>query len=104
MKQFLILYGRKNGSEEAWHQEVANFIAALDNDPVLKNEISYCCLKAGDASERYYHLASAADEKAIKTLGEREFFKNYKEATSAVAGGHVEVLPLEIIARTKHEA
>jgi hypothetical protein len=51
---------------------------------------------------RLYHLASAADDQAIKTLQERDFFKRYTEATKAVSGGGVEVLPLEIIAETKH--
>jgi hypothetical protein len=48
----------------------------------------------------YYHLATAADDQAIKTLQQREFFKRYTETTKRVAGGDVVVSPLEIIAET----
>jgi hypothetical protein len=58
-------------------------------------------MKIRDSSD-YYHLAMAADDQAVKTLPERDFFKHYTEATKAVSGGGVEVLPLEIIAETKH--
>jgi len=102
MKHFLVKYRFTKGTKEAWHQEIAKFIAALDGDPALKGKISYRCMKGKDAD--YYHLASAADDQAIKTLQERDFFKRYTEATKAVSGGGVEVLPLEIIAETKHRA
>ena len=100
MKHFLVRYRFSKGTKEAWHQEIAKFISALDDDPVLKGKISYRCMKIRDGSD-YYHLAAAADEQAIKTLQERDFFKHYTEATKAVSGGGVEVLPLEIIAETK---
>jgi hypothetical protein len=48
----------------------------------------------------YYHLAFAVDDRAIKTLQERDFFKRYTEKTKFVAGGEVEVLPLEVVAET----
>jgi hypothetical protein len=34
----------------------------------------------------------------------REFFSRYTEQTKLAAGGEVEVLPLEIVAQTKHRA
>ncbi len=99
MKQFLIKYRLTNGTEAQWHEDVARFIAELDNDPGLKGKISYRCMKAKkDAA--YYHLATAVDESAIHALQEREFFKRYTEKTKLVSGGTVEVLPLEIIAET----
>ena len=52
-------------------------------------------------SDDYYHFASAEDDLAVKTLGERAFFSNYTRKTEAVAAGEVEVLPLEIICETK---
>ena len=55
-------------------------------------------VKEGD---EYYHLASAEDERAVKTLGDRDFFSAYTKRTEDVSGGEVEVLPLEIIAETK---
>jgi len=59
MKQFLIKYRLKNGSEERWHQDIVRFISALDNDPALRGKISYRCMKSRGGSD-YYHLATAA--------------------------------------------
>jgi hypothetical protein len=99
MKHFLIRYTRVNGSEQAWHQDIAAFISALDDDPDLKGKIVYRCMKVRDDSH-YYHLAAAVDEQAIKALHQRAFFKRYTEQTRLVAGGEVSVTPLEIIAET----
>jgi hypothetical protein len=49
----------------------------------------------------YCHLASAADEQAVKTLQQREFFKHYTEKTRQVAAGReVVVTPIDLIAET----
>jgi hypothetical protein len=103
MKHFLIKYRLTKGTKEAWHEEITKFIAALDGDPGLKGKISYRCLTGRDGSD-YYHLASAADDQAVSALQGRDFFKHYTEATKAASGGGVEVMPLEIIAETKHRA
>ena len=103
MKYFLIKYRLQNGSQDAWHHDIAEFISALDGDPALQGKISYRCMKGRDGSD-YYHLAAAADEQAIKALQAREFFSRYTEKTKLAAGGAVEVLPLEIIAETKQRA
>jgi quinol monooxygenase YgiN len=102
MKRFLITYTYRpeTGSAEAWHRSVAEFISAIENDPGLKGRITYRCMKARDGLA-YYHLAEAADDEAIKALQQREYFKRYTEETKRVAGGVVEVLPLETIAETK---
>src|SRR5882762_2269988 len=100
MKHFLIKYRLTNGAKEQWHQDIAAFIAALQSDPALKGKISYRCMKSREGLD-YYHLASAADDQAIKTLQAQDFFKRYTERTKLVAGGEVEVLPLDIIAETK---
>jgi hypothetical protein len=99
MKQFLIRYRLTNGTPDAWHQDIAKFISALDNDPDLKGKITYRVMKTRDGSD-YFHIASPADDEAVKTLQGREFFKSYNEKTRAVAGGDVVVSPLEIIAET----
>jgi hypothetical protein len=99
MKQFLIKYRLRNGSEEQWHADIARFIASLDADPALKG-ISYRCMKRRDGTD-YYHFATAADDAAIKALQSREFFSRYTEQTKHSGGGEVEVLPLEIVAETK---
>ena len=101
MKRFLIRYTFRldRDAVEAWHQHVAEFISALDSDPGLKGRITYRCMKVKEGSE-YFHLAEAADDEAIKALQQREFFKRYTEETRRVAGGAVEVSPLETIAET----
>jgi hypothetical protein len=101
VKYSLIKYRFMDGSRETWHRDVAEFIAALDSDPDLKGKISYRCMKSRDGDE-YFHLAGAADDRAIKALNERAFFARYKEKTRQAAGGGVDVLPLEIVAETKH--
>src|ERR1051325_2994577 len=103
MKHFIITYRFHDGAQEDWHQHIAAFIAALDGDPVLKDRISYRCMKRKDSSE-YYHVASAADDEAIRTLQSREFFQRYTAQTKLVAGGAVEVSPLEIISEAHHRA
>jgi hypothetical protein len=103
MKYSLIKYRFQNGSEEAWHRDVAEFISALDNDPALQGKISYRCMKSRGGNE-YFHLAGVADDQAIKTLNERAFFSRYKEQTRLAAGGSVDVLPLEVVAETKQKA
>ena len=99
MKSFLIRYRFANGTEPEWHQAIARFISALDDDPDLQGKISYRCMKVRD-DQAYYHLATAADDQVIKVLQQREYFKRYTEATTHVAGGDVVVSPLEIIAET----
>jgi hypothetical protein len=99
MKHFMIKYQFANGTTEEWHREIGRFITALDNDPELKGRIIYRCLKNRDDSS-YFHLASAADEAAVKTLQARDFFKHYTEKTRQVAGGDVVVTPIELIAET----
>ena len=99
MKTFFIRYQFANGSKEDWHREVAAFIAAIDGDPELRGKISYRVLKIMD-DPSYFHMASAADDQAIKTLQQKAFFKAYTERTRQVAAGEVTVSPLEVIAET----
>jgi hypothetical protein len=100
MKHFMIKYRFANGASKQWHREIARFIAALDNDPELKGRIIYRCLRNRDDAS-YFHLASAADDAAVKTLQSRDFFKHYTEKTRQVAeGGDVVVTPIEWIAET----
>jgi hypothetical protein len=99
MKHFMIKYQFANGTPEEWHREIGRFIAALDNDPELKGKIIYRCMKNRDDSN-YFHLATAADEQAVKTLQQRDFFKHYTEKTRQVAGGEVVVTPIEWINET----
>jgi hypothetical protein len=103
MKYSLIKYRFANGSEQEWHAEIARFIAALDGDPALAGKISYRCMKARNGKD-YYHLAAAADDDAVRTLQQRDFFKRYSEKTRLAGGGAVEVLPLEIVGETAPKA
>jgi hypothetical protein len=100
MKHFMIKYQFANGTTDEWHREIARFIAALNDDPELKGRIIYRCMKNRDDSS-YCQFASAADEQAVKTLQQRDFFKHYTEKTRQVAaGGDVVVTPIELIAET----
>lgn len=103
MKRFLIKYRFAGGSAEEWHQEIARFIAALENDAALGGRISYRCMKNKDGSD-YYHLATVVDDEAVKELGDRDFFSHYTERSDFFSGGTVEVLPLETIAETSFKA
>jgi hypothetical protein len=95
----MITYEFKTGTPEAWHEEIARFIAALENDPVVKGRISYRCMKAKQGT-RYYHLAATADDDAAKALQANNDFAHYTEETKRVSGGTVQVVPLEIVAET----
>jgi hypothetical protein len=95
----MIRYTFADGTPEAWHAEIARFIADLESDPELAGRIAYRAMRLGEGPE-YAHLAAVADEAAVKTLGSRDFFERYTAATERVGGGHVEVIPLEIVAET----
>jgi len=99
LKLFLIKYHFKNGTPEQWRAHIAEFISALENDAELKGRISYRVMKEREGSG-YYHLARTFDDQAAAALGRKDFFKRYTEETKRVAGGEVEVLPLELIAET----
>ncbi len=100
MKHFMIKYEFKNGTTEAWHQEIGRFIKAIDDDPELKGRLSYRVLKNRDDGH-YVHLASVTDDAAQKALQSRDFFKAYTEMTRKVAaGGAVTVTPIEMIDAT----
>jgi hypothetical protein len=99
MKQFMIRYQRRNSTADAWHQDIARFIAALDADAELKGRISYRCMKVGD--NQYCHIATVADDQAPKILQQRDWFKKYNERTREVGGGEVDVSPIEIVGETK---
>jgi hypothetical protein len=103
MKHFLIKYQFKEGTPEAWRQRIGEFISALEDDPELKGRIAYRVMKQRDGSG-YYHLATAADDEAAGALGRKDFFKRYTQETRRVAGGEVEVLPLDLVAKTAHRA
>ena len=99
MKHFMIRYEFKNGTTEAWHQEIGRFIKAIDGDPELKGRIGYRVLKNRD-DNNYFHLASVADEDAQKTLQSRDFFKHYQAMTRQVSDGKVTAMPIEMIDQT----
>ena len=99
MNRSLIKYQFKEGTREAWHRRVAEFIAALDNDPELKGRVSYRCLRERNG-DGYYHLATAVDDAAVKALQSKPFFREYQAETRRVGGGEVQVVGLELVAAT----
>jgi hypothetical protein len=100
MKQFLIKYSLKNGTEPEWRGEISRFIEALDHDPELSGRISYRCMKRRDGSD-YYHIATPVDDAAAKILQGRDYFTRYTEQSKLASGGQLEVIPLELVAETK---
>ena len=102
MKQTLIKYKLTNATADEWHRDIAKFIAALDTDPTINGRISYRVMKSRDGND-YYHIATPADDDAVKALQQSAFFKPYQERTKQVAGGDVTVSPLELIAETKRK-
>jgi hypothetical protein len=103
MNRSIIKYQFKEGAREAWHQRVAEFIAALDNDPDLKGRVSYRCLKERNG-DGYYHLATAVDDAAVKALQAKPFFREYQAETRRVGGGEVQVEGLDLVAETVFKA
>ncbi|WP_247524182.1 hypothetical protein [Bradyrhizobium sp. 199] len=99
MKHFMIRYDFKNGTTEAWHQEISRFIKAIDGDPELKGRIGYRVLRNREGGS-YFHLASVSDDAAQKTLQSRDFFKAYSATTREVSGGEVTATPIEWIDQT----
>jgi hypothetical protein len=100
MQQFMIRYRRKNAGAETWHRDIAQFIAAVDADSELSGRISYRVMRIADGDE-YLHIATPADDQAVKALQSRDFFKRYNERTRAVAAdGKVEVLKLGLVGET----
>jgi hypothetical protein len=99
MKHFMIRYRFKEGSREDWHRAIDAFVAAVDSSPALKGKIRYRVMNIRGTDE-YCHLAAAADDAAIQALQSQEFFKGYNAETRRVAGGAVEVVPLDVIAET----
>jgi hypothetical protein len=101
MKQFMIRYRRASADAETWHREIAAFIAAVDGDPELRGRIGYRVMRLGDGDE-YLHIATPADDQAVKTLQSRDFFKRYNERVRAVAAdGKVDVTGLKLVGETK---
>jgi len=86
----------------AYEQALQRFHHSLARVPPSGFEGSQA-FRAGGAPPQI-GSAAAADEEAIQALQSRAFFSRYTEQTKRVAGGEVEVLPLETIAETKHRA
>jgi hypothetical protein len=99
VKHFMIKYTFQQGTREAWHAEIARFIAALDTDPKFKGRVAYRCANVRDTDD-YYHIASALDDAVPADLNEADFFKHYTAASDVASAGTLHVLPLEIIAET----
>jgi len=98
MKHILIRYHFTNGSKEDWHSDIARFIESLESDPELRGKITYRAMKT--ASDDYYHLATVTGQETTDLLGRREFFERYTKRLNEIAGGEVEVIPLEIVGET----
>ncbi len=102
MKYTLIMYTFKGDSEADWHNEIAQFVEALNTDPDLSGKISYRAMKTRGGSD-YYHLAIATDDEAAKLLQSKEFFSRYTAQNRIASGGETKATPLEIVAETSYQ-
>jgi hypothetical protein len=102
MKRFLIEYtfSVDPSQADAWHREVAAFIANIDADPELRGKLRYRCMKAKTGS-RYVHIAEPADDETVQALNRREWFQRYTAETKRVAGDTLTVSGLETLAETQ---
>lgn len=101
MPQSIITYAFKSGSRDEWHRRIAKMVAEMNSDPDLAGRIAYRVLKERNG-ERYWHVASAADEAALKALQGKDFFRSYQAATREASAGTVEVIGTETIAETDY--
>ena len=99
MPQSIIAYTFKTGSRDEWHRRIAAMVAEMDADPDLKGRIAYRVLKERNG-DRYWHIASATDDAALKALQGKAFFRAYQAATREASGGSVEVIGTEAVAET----
>lgn len=99
MPQSIIAYTFKTGSEDEWRSSITTMVGQMNADPDLKGRIAYRVLKER-AGQRYWHIASAVDDAALKALQGKDFFRDYQAATRAASGGTVEVIATETVAET----
>ena len=99
MPQSIIAYTFKTGSEEEWRRRIAEMVGQMNADPDLKGRIAYQVLKER-SGQRYWHIASAVDDAALKALQGKDYFRSYQAATREAAAGTHEVIGTETIAET----
>jgi quinol monooxygenase YgiN len=99
MPQSIIAYTFKTGSEEAWRRRIATMIGEMNADPDLTGRIAYRVLKERNG-QRYWHVASAVDDDALKALQGKDYFRSYQAATREAAAGTLEVIGTETVAET----
>lgn len=99
MPQSIIAYTFRSGSEDEWRRRIATMVGQMNADPDLKGRIAYRVLKER-SGQRYWHVASAVDDAALKALQSKDYFRSYQAATREASGGAVEVIGTETVAET----
>ncbi|HVY20583.1 MAG TPA: hypothetical protein VHA70_10965 [Bauldia sp.] len=99
MPQSIIVYTFKTGPRDEWRRQITAMVAEMNGDPDLKGRISYRVLKERNG-DRYWHVASAVDDAALKALQSKDYFRRYQAATREISGGTVEVIGTETMAET----
>jgi hypothetical protein len=99
MPQSIIVYTLKNGAREDWHRQVEAMVTRMNADPDLKGRIAYRVLRQRNG-DRYWHVASAIDEAALKALQGKDYFRSYQASTREVSGGTIDVVGTETVAET----
>ena len=101
MKHFLIKYRFKDGSPEAWREEIQTFHRRRRSRPGLEWPDRLSLHESGKWVGRGLPpRRRRRTRNGPRPLQQRDFFKHYTEETKRVSGGTVEVLPLTILAET----
>jgi hypothetical protein len=99
MPQSIITYTFTTGARDDWHRQIAALVAAMNTDPDLKGRIAYRVLKERNG-DRYWHIASAVDDAALKALQDKDYFRRYQAANRRIGGNSHQVVGTETIAET----
>ena len=101
MKHFMIKYRFTTGTGGILARRNQGFIARFNADPAVKGKITYRCMKHRDGNDYPSRRRGPERDQGAASL---RFFPAYTKETERVAGGHIEVLPLDIIAETDFRA
>ncbi len=98
MNGILIQYDY-DGDEGAWLAAVEDFVAAIDDDPVLRGRFSYRVNVAADGVSRV-HVGRWDSEETLTHLQSQDFFKAFAAKVGEFAGGPPNASRMRLAAET----
>ncbi len=88
-----------DGDEAAWLSAAEDFVAAIDNDPVLRGKFSYRVNIAADGVGRA-HVGRWDSDETLAHLQSQDFFKTFAAKVGEFAGGAQNATRLRLAAET----